>query len=307
MKRLFTTRFVTIALVSLLVVFIALEIILRTLWGFCDTVLYQADKDFEYIEQPNQDRVRFGHKVVYNEYCMRSKPLEENQCVVLGFGDSVINGGVLTDQDSIATTIVEKQLNNGTRFLNISAGSWGPDNCAQYLKKYGDFKARMIVLFISSHDAHDNMTFEPVVGYDESYPEKQYFLATAEVFNRYILPRIKGLISSGNSKDNLMINKNGQGFNTGFDYFRDYTQKHNIPFIVCLHAERIEVEQGRYNSQGDEIIDYCAKNNINLIKGLDIGENLGDFRDEIHINERGQKRWANVLAPAIQNIVKECL
>jgi hypothetical protein len=89
---------------------------------------------------------------------------EKNECIILGFGDSVINGGTIIDQDSLATTITENQLQNrignGVRFLNISAPSWGPDNCAAYLNKYGSFNARMLVLFVSSHDAHDNMTLK---------------------------------------------------------------------------------------------------------------------------------------------------
>ena len=129
---------------------------------------------------------------------MRSLPIGTNDgCTVLGFGDSVLNGGTLTDQDSIATTIVEKQLrrtNANLRFLNISAGSWGPDNCAAYLKKFGSFDAKMIVLFVSSHDAHDNMTFEKTVGVHKSYPNEQYPLALLELLDRYVRPRLMKLI-----------------------------------------------------------------------------------------------------------------
>ena len=144
-------------------------------------VLFQEDNAIEYIPAPNQHSVRFGNKIAYNEYSMRSLPIDaDDRCIVLGFGDSVLNGGTLTDQDSIATTIVEKQLqrtNESIRFLNISAGSWGPDNCAAYLNKFGSFNAKMIILFVSSHDAYDNMTFEKTVGVHKSYPKEQYHLA----------------------------------------------------------------------------------------------------------------------------------
>ena len=311
MKKLFSRRAVLILVLLALVLFAAVEITLRKVWGFGETVLFQADKNLEYIAQPNQERKRFGHKIVYNQYSMRSAPLADNEtCVVLGFGDSVINGGSLTDQDSLATTIVENQFQNGVRFLNISAGSWGPDNCAQYLDKYGDFNAKMIVLFVSSHDAHDNMTFEPTVGHHESYPDKQFTLATGEVLVRYIMPRILGKFQDNGpttGADNLMINKNGAGFNEGFEYFKNYTQQKGIPFVICLHAEAAEIEQGKFNEQGDEIIAFCKTNNIKLISGLEIGEELQDFRDQIHINERGQKRWAKVLFKEIQETVKSCL
>jgi lysophospholipase L1-like esterase len=277
-------------------------------------LLYTGDDAFEYIAKPNQDNVRFGNRIISNDYSMRSLPLNENDsCTVLGFGDSVINGGVLTDQDSLATTLVENQLQSENsqrvRFLNISAGSWGPDNCAAYLSRYGSFNAKMIILFVSSHDAHDNMTFEKIVGVHPSYPEKQYPLAVAELIGRYVWPRMVAMLSKDNNgtAENLMINKGGVEFNSGFDFFKDFTQKNEIPFLICLHAEKIEVEAGQFNTQGDEILKYCLKNNIKVISGLEIGEDVNDFRDSIHLNEKGQKRWAKALLKEIQATIKSCL
>lgn len=306
-------RRIAVILLALVVIgCIVAEIALRKLWGFGDmTILFREDPAFEYIAQPNQDKTRFGNRVVYNQYSMRSLPVqEEDRCIVLGFGDSVINGGTLTDQDSLATTIVENKLKqnigSGFRFLNISAGSWGPDNCAAYLNKYGSFNAKMIILFVSSHDAYDNMTFEKTVGVNQSYPEEPYPLAMLELIDRYLKPRLLGLVGRASQADDLMINKGGSKFNPGFEFFKNYTQDHNIPFILCLHAEGKEVEAGKYNAQGEEILAYCSRNNIKVISGLQIGELPGDFRDEIHINESGQKRWAETLYDEIYQTINTC-
>jgi lysophospholipase L1-like esterase len=290
------------------VVFTAgLELILRKVWGFGDMVLFQSDDQFEYIAQANQDRFRFGNRSLYNEYSMRSEPIRKDEpCIILGFGDSVINGGVLTDHDSLATSIVEDQLSNGSRFLNISAGSWGPDNCAGYLQKFGGFNAKMIVLFVSSHDAHDNMTFERTVGYHESYPNKQYPMALIEVFAKYLIPRLVNKFQGDNISDPLMINKNGIGFNSGFEYFSKYTKEHDIPFLICLHLEKQEVADSQFNSQGEEILSYCKANNIKVITGLEIGENDSYYRDDIHLNEKGQKLWARALLTEIKNTPLSC-
>lgn len=305
-------RFLVILLAVAIIAAIGIEVALRQVWGFgAMTILFQEDDAFEYIAQPNQHKVRFGNKVLYNEYSMRSLPLTtQDECVVLGFGDSVINGGTLTDQDSLATTIVERRLqaevNNGIRFLNISAASWGPDNCAAYLNKFGSFDAKMIILFVSSHDAYDNMTFENTVGVNPSYPNKPYLLAIVEVMDRYLKPRLLNAMGRRSQVDELMINKTGAEFNSGFEFFKNYTREHGIPFVVCLHAESKEVEAGKFNDQGAEIIAYCAKNDIKLISGLQIGEELRDFRDEVHINEIGQKRWARALHDEIRQTIETC-
>lgn len=44
---------------GVLFLFVASEVYLRQVWGFCDSVLIQSDPEFEYIAQPNQNRYRF--------------------------------------------------------------------------------------------------------------------------------------------------------------------------------------------------------------------------------------------------------
>jgi len=304
---------VRITLIVLVLGFIIAEICLRQIWGLGEMLLFESDTGYEYIAKPNQDTRRFGSRIISNEYSMRSLPLaESDSCIVLGFGDSVINGGALTDQDSLATTIVEQKLQHDEskafRFLNISAGSWAPDNCAAYLAKHGSFNAKMIILFVSSHDARDNMTFEPIVGVHPSYPDKQYPLASIELFDRYLWPRLLGLMHPAPPpNDSLLISKEGDEFNPGFQKFKDYAEKNAIPLIVCLHADMMEVKQGKFNSQGEEILAFCARNNINVISGLQIGEDEHDFRDDIHINESGQKRWAKALLAEIKEKLTDCI
>jgi hypothetical protein len=304
-------------LIGLVVFFVGLigaELALRKFLGLGDmTVLFQADSAFEYIAQPNQNKVRFGNKILYNEYSMRSRPLSEtDDCIVLGFGDSVINGGTLTDQDSLATTIIEnrmsKEIGNGFRFLNISAGSWGPDNCAAYLERFGSFGAKMIVLFVSSHDAYDNMTFDKVVGVDPNYPDKPHSLALIELLQRYLAPKVLGAIEmTGNQQTNaLLINKNTEQFNRGFEFFVNYSRSHGIPLVVALHAEANEIKNKTFDDHGKKILSFCAANNIKVVSGLEIGEELSDFRDGIHINESGQKRWASYLYTEIYQTIDAC-
>lgn len=299
-------------LIIFLILGIIIEVCLRQIWGFGNMLLYDSDPAYEYIAKPNQDTQRFGHRVLSNEYSMRSLPLSsEDACIVLGFGDSVINGGSLVDQDSLATTIVERDFrsrgNEGFRFLNISAGSWGPDNCAAYLKKFGSFTAKVIVLFVSSHDAYDNMTFEPVVGVHAAYPDRQYPLAIVEVVSRYLKPRLMAKMGNPAMNDTLMINKRASHFNSGFEYFREYTNDRGIGLIVCLHAEQQELEEGKFNSQGIEIENYCKTNGIKLVTGLEIGESVEDYNDHIHLNARGQRRWANALSAVIKEYMLECI
>lgn len=283
------------------------EIFLRSYYGFCNTVLFQKDKAYEYIPKPNQDVVRFKNHSKYNSYSMRSDAIDANSIKILGFGDSVINGGVLTDQDSLATTILSDALSKSNhqkiQFLNIAAGSWGPDNCFAYLKKHGDFGAKLLVLFVSSHDAYDTMDFQQVVGNHPSYPSKQYASAIVELLDRYAIPRLEKMMKHTPDKkeDDLLINKKKAKsvFDSGFNNFLSYSKTHAIPLIIYLHADKKELKNGVYNEQGEEIIKFTTKNDIKLIKDLDYNLQTTDFRDNIHLNANGQKKLAKTILKVI--------
>lgn len=294
MKKIFTI------LIILFSVIVSIEIFLRQYYGFCNTVLMNEDKDFEYIPQPNQRVFRFRNYINYNQYSMRSDEIDTNAIIILGFGDSVLNGGVLTTQSDLATTILSEQLSRlyhkKVQFLNISAGSWGPDNCYQYLKRYKNFNSKHIFLVVSSHDAYDNMTFDRVVGSDENYPSKQYISAIAELFNRYIIPRVyPNYYQKQNLEKQWGINKKeiNSKFNIGFEQILAYARSNNISLTIYLHAEEGELKTGSYNQQGEEIIKFAKENKVNIIQDLHHGLKQSYFRDNIHYNKYGQKLMAS--------------
>lgn len=292
-----------------IVVFVAIELILRFTLGFCDALLYQDSAEYEYIAQPNQDRYRFGAHIHYNSYSQRNDEPDTTKTVVLGLGDSVIFGGTMTDQDSIATALFTKET--GMQMLNISAGSWGPDNCAAYLREKGTFGAKAMILVCSSHDAYDVMSHQPVVGIYPNYPDRQYKSAVWELLDRYLFPRIAGAFKERKDlidPDAAVVNgkteiaKKSRTFNHGFDELKDISDSLKIPFVIYLHAEVRELRQGNYNPMGQEIIKWADSNNVVLVQGIETGEKEYMYRDVIHLNERGQRHLAEILKIIINKI-----
>lgn len=295
---------IAIPLVTAFIILAGGEIALRSFLGLANAPLYYASNEYEYMACPNQDGHRFGNHYHYNSYSQRSEEPDSTKKIILGLGDSVLFGGVQTDQDSLATSIFTQET--GMQMLNISAGSWGPDNCAAYLKKFGLFDAKAMFLLVSSHDAHDNMDFQPVVGTHPSYPNKQYALAWGELLDRYLIPRVfpkKKKEADPDQKvlDGIGIEKNGKVFNPGFDQLADMAKQANIPLYVYLHADLQELKEGKYNEQGQEIIDWAERNNINLIKELDFHFSESDYRDGIHINAAGQRKLAEIMKTVLVN------
>lgn len=293
----------TIICCCLLLIIALTELVLRLVFGFCDAVLYQSSTAYEYIAQPNQQRYRFFSHIDYNSYSQRSEEPDSTKTIVLGLGDSVIFGGTMLDQDSIATTLFSKET--GMQMLNISSGSWGPDNCAAYLKEKGTFGAKAMVLVGSSHDAFDVMSHVPVVGIYPNYPDKQYKLAIWELMDRYLMPRIKGWLGQSELVDpdaKVVKNVNSEGvaqkslnFNPGFEQLLQISKEKNIPFFIYLHPEMGEVENKEYKEGGKLIIEWAKANGVKLVNGLDEGVTTSMFRDVIHLNEKGQRNLANSL------------
>lgn len=300
-------------LLILFLVFVVGELVLRFAFGFCDALLYRESDKYEYIAQPNQDRHRFGAHIYYNSYSQRNDEPDSTKVRVLGLGDSVIFGGTWMDQDSLASTLFSEAT--GTQMLNISAGSWGPDNCAAYLKEKGTFGASAMILVCSSHDAYDVMTYVPVVGVVPTYPDRQYKLAWTELIDRYLVPRIRMMFGKTevkldpdeqvvkNSEFKNAVRQKSSSFNNGFVQLLDISQKKNIPMAIYLHAERDEIKAGLYNEMGQKIIEWAAEHDVCLIEGLRAGETENMYHDKIHFNEAGQR----FLATQMVRFYKECL
>lgn len=291
-----------------LITFLLVEVTLRVIFGFCDSPLFESSEKYEYFPQPNQNRFRFLCHYKTNSFGMRSEEPNFSKKRVLGLGDSVLYGGTWMDQDSLASTIFSNTT--GVQMLNISAGSWGPDNCVAYLKSHGTFGASAIVLVCSSHDAYDKMSFAPVVGVYPNYPEHQYKMAVWELFDRFLIPQIRHLIFSPRYVDpdaqvakraaNREVLQKSNDFIKGFDDLKAMADTLQIPFYVYLHAEKGEIEDGRYNDMGQEIIKWARATNVILIDGIKNGEEVSMYHDSIHFNKKGQKHLAKVLIKSIK-------
>ena len=286
----------------------------RFYFGLGKLPVYVESKEFEYIYAPNQHIKRFGNRIITNEYSMRSLPLSgKDKIRILKFGDSIINGGSQTDNDSLASTILEdeltEQFHSSIRVLNVGANSWGPDNAFAYLNKYGNFNASMIVLVFSSHDLYDNMHHQKVVGVHPAWPKEQPFSAVTDGFFKYLIPWIKSQMIKDYNKYSYLGGdiKSASKINSGWYDFINYCKDKNIELLVYLHAERTEALNKKYNSMGEKIIQMLNSDKVKHILGIDHTLDETYYRDFIHLNNKGQKKLAEALEPEIKVHIKKKL
>jgi hypothetical protein len=296
--------------ITLLLLLAIVEIALRVVWGFGNPVLYSASADYEYMYAPNQHLTRFGNKIQTNSFGMRSpEPAPDDSIRILYIGDSVINGGTHTAQDNLSSHLLaeslSKMLHKKVSVLNISAGSWGPDNAAAFLKKHGTFNANAMIVVFSSHDAFDNMNFEDVIDNNIHYPGHKPASAISEVILRYFTPFVSSILGASTEENKkLMINNQRQQFNSGWKGLIDIAEADSIPLFIVLHAEQAEINKGAYNRYGQMIQDTLKAHNIPFATDLNWGISADYYRDFIHLNDKGQLFLAEKLTATTSQFIQ---
>jgi len=301
MKKRFWLRFA-----FLILLLAVLEIILRII-GFGSYPIYYQSDSFEYALVPNQSLKRFGNTFHINSLGMRTAAIEPGEKRILGFGDSVLNGGVALSQEELASSILDSALQadlSGMRFTNISAGSWGVSNAYNWFLEKNTQPPEAIVLVFSSHDYDDKMEFQDVVGNVSFYPDTHPLSAITDAitwaYSRYIenvnwseLQHIKTY-----SDDQVP-------YDSGWDKFVEYSHSESTPLIVYHHPDQAEAVHGQWNAKGKKLERLLSSRGVNTISGLGVEMEKKDYRDEIHPSESGQIKIAKAILPVLKSKIKD--
>jgi hypothetical protein len=291
----------------LLATFTTTELYCRLHLGLGNPPLSIADPKIEYLFAPNQHLRRFGHQIDYNSWSMRSGdfPIQKsrpNEVRVMVFGDSVVNGGALTDQGDIATSLLQSQLSvklsRPVVVGNISAGSWGPPNMLAYARRFGFFQADVVVLVFSSHDYADAPTFEPTVGVSPDFPDHRPWCATWEAITRY-LPRY---LSKKSPMDAVPEVASRKDIEDALGAVRDLIQLARQSGAKVILGQHLEVGElpPAHAKEGHEAIAMTAR--AAEVEPFDIegtGVSSDVYRDNIHPNQAGQALIATRLLTAV--------
>lgn len=285
--------------------------------------LSQPHPTIEYLFKPNQDVYRFGNHFITNRYGMRSADFPPQKSIpaelrIMVYGDSVINGGNLTDQARLATSILQqslaRELHRPVIVGNISAGSWGPANELAYLRQFGVLDADIVILVLSSSDYDDAPTFEPLNPL--THPTEPPASALWEGLVRY-LPRYLGAPS---------INEAGQVPGSGHipnkrdveislsavsDFLLEVRREGARPLVI-QHWTRTEVLNQQPIAGYAEIRDVVVKSNTPISEDGPLlrakqATGLNPFRDDIHPNEEGQRVLAQLLLGELRHNYSEIL
>jgi hypothetical protein len=284
-----------------------------------DPPLSVADPQIEYLFKPSMSYRRLGNHIHYNAYSMRSEDFpahrtSPDELRVMVIGDSVINGGALTDDSQLATKLLEsslsRDLNRPVVVGNISAASWGPPNELAYAKKFGLFDADVVVVVLSSHDYADVPTFKPVIDIDPSFPSHRPLLAIQEAITRYLLPR---LFSHGDAsvpdESAAPAQKDIDQCVASVRQLIELAKSSGAAVVVALHLEA--GEKPGQEKHGQAILMHAAEaagaRMVDLGPAFNAARSRGQapWRDGVHPSAAGQQIIAEALAPEIESVLRK--
>jgi len=283
-------------LVGAVAAVVAGEVACRVGLGLGDPPLFVADQEIEYLPRPGVYR-RFGHRVSYNAFHMRSAEVgeraQEGERRVLVLGDSVPNGGAKLDDAELATALLEGRL--GRRVLNVSCGSWGPANLLAYVRRFGWFDAGVAVVVLNDADAWDVPTFGPLGG---ELPTRKPVSALWEAATRY-LPRVLG---RGGTPAVELSPEDVEASLSALRELVGLLRSEGVGVAFVLHAERAEVRGSA--ARGTVLLRRTAQElEVPVVETgpAMAGAGLDRVYDgRVHLTAEGQRVLADVLAEAVE-------
>lgn len=296
MKKIFVSM-----LTAITILIVVGELVARYVIGLGTPPLSVAHDRIEYLFAPDQDVQRFGNRQLYNEYSMRSPPLDAwgNARRVIVFGDSVLNGGNLTDHSRLGTTLAS-EADEDAIFANVSAGSWGPGNMLGYIETFGLFDADTVILVLSSHDAGDPPTFQPLD--PNTHPTERPLSAIVEGWKRYT-PRYMPealrnfLFPQPSFSPDAASPTPGLNGIEALPILLTRFAETGIEACIVFHATRNELQSSANAFEPIETV--LARFEVPIVRMRALVARRGAFddifRDDIHINDAGQAVLADAL------------
>lgn len=325
-RKAFTLRGVVIGLAAMMGTLAAGEMFARYGLGLGDPPLYQPHERIGYLNQPGEYH-RFGNHVAYNRYGMRSEDFgirrtSSDELRVLMIGDSVLNGGALTDQAETASARLKARLSSefaGPVVVgNVSVGGWSPVNMAAYVREFGFFDADVVVFVLSSHDY---AAAEPTLPQSVDFPTRSPGLALVEGFERYVpryvdrfASRATAEAQSQSAAENAIAKPAEADIERATAAVRQMirdAKRNGATVLVAQHLTSEELEHGP--KVGHEVIGRVAREAgaelIPLRDGFEqaIASGLSPYRDDIHPNPDGQRLIAEALEPHIAHDLRVAL
>lgn len=288
---------------------------MRWRFGLGSPPLVYLDDSYGYAFKPSQNLHRFGKRVYYSREGLRSEELKDGVVRVLCVGDSVTNGGAMTDQAATYPYRLEDRLRRkglNVQVLNQSAGGWALGNELNYLKRHGIYGARVVLLEVGSDDFSQATALSSSVKGSLDFPTDAPPSATYELAARYLYPRIRAGLgrntppaANPSQQDNPAESRRILG-----EMVHYILAQGSRPVVMVMPRTR-EAAAGVYEVDHSRTLsEACQSPECQSVDGMAelhaaFGAGFQPFRDAVHPNEIGNQIMAAVASQPVMTALAE--
>ncbi len=281
-------------------------------FGLGKPLLYYHHPNYGYALRPNQEITRFGNKIKIDKFGSRSNFKNDNQSKIIFFGDSVVYGGRIVNNDELFSELVCENLKKKNNCLNFGTNAYGLENVTRRISQNKEnYNKDFVIVFYNLNTLKrgvSKISGQPFF----NKPIDGKFKAAKEIFLRYLdIKRLKFRYTQSNKLeweeyDKYLFNKNGEIKESILSYYAtvldDLLYLLNYRFddylVVLSFSEKNKNEKNeiaklknlmnKYDSKKILILkDQLETNNIDISK---------IFYDHIHLNKYGHKIIGNIVA-----------
>lgn len=257
------------------------ELTARLVIGLGNPLLFEYSSEYDYQLLPNQSTTRLFKTISTNSLGLRGQEPKKDTRTIAKLGDSVVHGGERLSNNELSSSLLNEKLDGRGSVINISCGSWGPENQRKFLLSHPELQFDVILYYISSHDLQDTIESFSPVGISVDYPSIKPLFGLYETLESFV---IKDMLFPS---DTLVHQEDGLG-RTALPDLLSYLKKRSNRVHVFVHPTIAELQAGTLGWRGNRIVQMLEE------EGLSFQSNLGSmkpefYRDDIHLNEKGHE------------------
>lgn len=281
-------------------------------FGLGKPLLYYHHPNYGYALRPNQEITRFGNKIKIDKFGSRSNFKNHNQPKIIFYGDSVVYGGRIVDNNELVSELVCENLKKNNSCLNFGTNAYGLENVIRRIDqdKMNYKKDFAIILFNFNNLKRGVSKISGQPFYNKPIDGK--FKAVKEIFLRYLdIKRLKYRYTQTNKLDweeydKYLFNKNGKIKDSILFYYAsllnnlfDLVNSRFDNYLIIINFSEKNKNEKYETSILRNLMKKYDFNKVFILKEqlenneIDISK---IFYDNVHFNKYGHKIVGNILA-----------